>query len=204
MTSRRSSCRSKAGAGDGGSSGRVPMPRISRLRLSSPTASQQAEAVVRRAASVSKSEASAAGICLPDWALTLLTKAPSWPQAEVWSPREVESMKAPNLLSRLSEVPDGRPIPEIATMTPWAGLKLALPSCAAVIVHTPVPPRDAVFPETEHGPEAENETDSPDVAVAVIAKGGSPKILSASGAKLMDWSCLAVTVKDPRNGVPPI
>src|SRR5258708_39143232 len=123
-------------------------------------------------------------------------------------------MKATSMLVMLWEVPDERPIPEIASMTLCANcggdrtlklcdtfgaaLKLSLPLCAAVIVQMPVPPKVTALPETEQGPDAVKATGRPDDAVALTATGGSPTILSATAAKLMDWSCLAETVKVPK------
>jgi hypothetical protein len=93
---------------------------------------QQPEAVVRRAASVSRIAASADVL-----------------------PPTVEAMYAWSCLVRLLAVPDGMAILELASITPWAngpgdstlklretfgaGLKVLLPPCAAVIVHAPVP-----------------------------------------------------------------
>ena len=57
------------------------------------------------------------------------------------------------------------------------------PGCVAVIVHEPTLVMWTVVPDTEHAPDPEKLTGSPDVAVAAMVKSGSPYVRSGSGAK---------------------
>ena len=51
------------------------------------------------------------------------------------------------------------------------------------------------MPATMHWPEAPNEIDRPELAVALTVKSGSPYVRSGSGAKVIDWLAFwAVTV----------
>jgi hypothetical protein len=68
-----------------------------------------------------------------------------------------------------------------------AALYVASPGCDAVIVHDPAPLRRTVVPLTVQSPIALKATVRLEVAVALIVKSASPKVLSASGAKAIAW-----------------
>src|SRR4051794_2316953 len=72
-------------------------------------------------------------------------------------------------------------------VTGCAGLKRALPSCDAVIVHQPTPVRCTVLPLTAQGPDALSVTRNLDVADAFTLKSRSPTRLSASVPNTIVW-----------------
>ena len=63
------------------------------------------------------------------------------------------------------------------------------------MVQGPAPVMCTVLPETVQLPTAEKLTDKPELAVALIVKSGSPKVLPASAANAIVWFALA-TVND--------
>src|SRR5258705_333116 len=63
-----------------------------------------------------------------------------------------------------------------------------IPGCDAVTVQLPAPSICTVLPAIEQGPLALKVTGRPEVAVALRLTGTSPKVLLASGPKLIVWA----------------
>src|SRR5206468_2735548 len=66
-----------------------------------------------------------------------------------------------------------------------AALKFALPGCAAVIVHEPAPVICTVLPPIVQLPVAVKLTLSPEEAVALTLKSGSPNVLFAKAPNVI-------------------
>src|SRR6266850_1552525 len=79
-----------------------------------------------------------------------------------------------------------------AWSTEVAALWLLSPACDAVMVQEPAPVIWTELPETVQLPVAEKLTDKPELAVALTAKSGSPKVLPASAPNVIVWFALAI------------
>src|SRR5882724_1387350 len=73
-----------------------------------------------------------------------------------------------------------------------AALKLASPTCEAVMVQEPAPVRWTVEPVTLQTPLAPKVTDRAEDAVPLTLKSGAPKILLARAPNVMVWLALAM------------
>ena len=76
-------------------------------------------------------------------------------------------------------------------MNDWSTLTAALwllsPACEALMVTAPAPVIVTVLPLIEAGPDKMLKlTTNPDEAEALTVNGGSPKVLSARGPKVID------------------